>query len=159
MIRAPKSKSLRSGGSGLSKYAGGKLRLRCFLLGVLSAETFHAAGGVHQFLLASKEGMAIGADFYVDVALVGRAGGKAVAARAHNADFVVSGMYGCFHGLLTSVPNHSILKDGRRIQQMDLPHRGLEDFLNSVSQPNFVSQLFVAPDCGFSTAFNPLEHN
>ena len=71
--------------------------------------------------------MAIGADFYVDIALVRRAGGKAVAASAHDADFVVSGMYGCFHDLLTSVPNHSILKDGRRIQQMEpprlVPHR------------------------------------
>jgi hypothetical protein len=33
---------------------------------------------------------------------MGRAGRKAVAARAHDADFVVSGMYGCFHGFLTS---------------------------------------------------------
>jgi hypothetical protein len=49
---------------------------------------------------------------------VGRAGAKAVAARAHDADFVVSGMNGCFHNLLTSVPNHSILKDARRIQQL-----------------------------------------
>ena len=65
--------------------------------------------------------MAIGADFYVDVALVGRAGAKAVAARAHDADFVVSGMNGCFHNLLTSVPNHSILKDGPRIQQLSRP--------------------------------------
>jgi len=59
----------------------------------------------------------------VDVALVGRAGGEAIAARAHDADFVVSGMYGCFHVLLTSVPsfsgNYSILKDARRIQQME----------------------------------------
>jgi hypothetical protein len=66
--------------------------------------------------------MASGADFYVDVAFVGRAGAKAIAARAHDADFVVSGMYGCLHGLLTFVPNfsgnYSILKDGRRIQQM-----------------------------------------
>jgi hypothetical protein len=51
---------------------------------------------------------------------MGGAGCKAVAARAHDANFVVSGMNGCFHDLLTSVPNHSILKDGRRIQQMDM---------------------------------------
>src|SRR5437016_11939045 len=41
--------------------------------------------------------MAIRADFYVDVALVSRASGKAVAACAHNAHFVISGMDGCFH--------------------------------------------------------------
>jgi hypothetical protein len=95
-------------------------------LGVLSAEALHPASGVHKLLLASKEGMAIGANFYVDVALVGRTSGKAVTARAHDADFVVSGMNGCFHELLTSVPNfsgnYSILKEGRRIQQME-PHR------------------------------------
>jgi hypothetical protein len=36
----------------------------------------------------------------MDVAFVSRAGAKAVAARAHDADFVVSGMYGCLHGFL-----------------------------------------------------------
>ncbi len=81
------------------------LGLGRFFLGVLAAETLHAAGGVHQLLLAGEEGMATGANFYVDVALVSRAGGKAVAACAHDADFVVSGMNGCLHGLLTSVPN------------------------------------------------------
>jgi hypothetical protein len=30
-----------------------------------------------------------------------------VAARTHDADFVVSGMNGCLHGQLTSVPNFS----------------------------------------------------
>jgi hypothetical protein len=49
---------------------------------------------------------------------VGRARGKAVAARAHDANLVVSGMNGCLHDLLTSFPNHSILKDARRIQQI-----------------------------------------
>src|SRR5439155_629930 len=48
-------------------------------------------------LFAGKEWMAIRADFYVDVALVSRASGKAVAACAHNAHFVISGMDGCFH--------------------------------------------------------------
>jgi hypothetical protein len=104
---------------------GRSLGLRRFFLGVLAAETFYSTGGVHQLLFAGKERMASGANFYVDVALMGRAGAEAVAARAHNANFVVSGMYGCFHDLLTSVPsfsrNYSILKDGRRIQQMELP--------------------------------------
>ena len=40
----------------------------------LTAEAFDAAGGIHQLLLAGKEGMAGGADFENDVALVGRAG-------------------------------------------------------------------------------------
>jgi hypothetical protein len=75
------------------------LGFRRFFLGVLSAETFHPAGGIHKLLLAGKEGMAIGTNFYVDVSLVGRTSGKAVAARAHDADFVVSGMNGCFHDL------------------------------------------------------------
>jgi hypothetical protein len=95
------------------------LGFRCFLLGVLAAEALHAAGRIHELLLARKEGMATGANFYVDIALVGRARGKAVATRAHDPDFVVAGMNSCFHGVLTSVPNHSILKDGRRIQQME----------------------------------------
>src|SRR5579872_5118284 len=94
------------------------LGLRRFFLSVLAAESFHAAGRIHQFLLASKERMAIGANFYVDVALVGRTSAETVAARAHYADLVVSGMNGCLHGFLTSFPNHSILKDARRIQQM-----------------------------------------
>ena len=94
------------------------LGLRRFFLGVLAAETFHPTGGIHELLLASKERMAIGADFYVDVALVGRTSAETVAARAHDANLVVSGMNGCLHGLLTSFPNHSILKDARRIQQM-----------------------------------------
>jgi len=68
--------------------------------------------------------MTSGANFHVDIALVGRARAKAIAARAHDANFVISGMNGCFHGLLTSIPNllanHSILTEARRIQQMEL---------------------------------------
>src|SRR5438034_6174835 len=73
------------------------LFLGSFRLGVLPAESLHAAGGIHKLLFAGKEWMAIRADFYVDVALVSRASGKAVAACAHNAHFVISGMDGCFH--------------------------------------------------------------
>src|SRR5438128_9106345 len=68
-----------------------------FRLGVFSAESLHAAGGIHKLLFAGKEWMAIRADFYVDVALVRRASGKAVAAGAHDADFVISGMNSWFH--------------------------------------------------------------
>src|SRR5947208_965870 len=66
-------------------------------LGVLAAEAFHPAGGIQQLLLAGKEGMAIRADFHVDVALVGGAGGKGVPAGAVDTHFVVSGMNSGFH--------------------------------------------------------------
>jgi len=79
-----------------------KLLLRRFgfgsiALGVLAAEALYAAGGVHELLLAGKEGMAGGADFYADVALVGGAGGKCVSAGAMHADLAVAGMNGCLH--------------------------------------------------------------
>ena len=48
---------------------------------------------------------------------MGRAGIKAVAARAHDAHFVVSGMDSCLHDLLNLNANHLILKDGQRIRQ------------------------------------------
>src|SRR5581483_8623957 len=66
-------------------------------LGVLAAEALHAPGGIHELLLAGKEGMAVRADFYVDVALMGGTGGKGVAARAMHANLVIIGMNGCFH--------------------------------------------------------------
>ena len=66
---------------------GSRLRFR-----VLAAEALDAACRINQFLLASKERMAGGADFYVNVALVGGAGGKIVAARAHNPNFVIAWM-------------------------------------------------------------------
>jgi hypothetical protein len=66
-------------------------------LGVFAAEAFYAAGGIHEFLLAGKEGVAGGADFYADVALMGGAGDEGVAAGAMDADFAVMGMNGCFH--------------------------------------------------------------
>ena len=65
--------------------------------GVLAAETLDAAGGVHELLLAGKEGMAGGADFYADVALVGGAGDECVTAGAMHADLAVAGVDGCFH--------------------------------------------------------------
>ena len=78
---------LLGGGFGFSRVA----------LGVLAAETLDAAGGVHELLLAGKEGMAGSADFYADVALVGGASNKCVTAGAMHADFAVAGMDGCFH--------------------------------------------------------------
>ena len=76
-----------------------QLLLYWFRLGVLAAEALDSAGGIHKLLLAGEERMAGRADFYVDVAFMGRSCGKAAAARAHNAYFVVSGMDGCLHGV------------------------------------------------------------
>src|SRR5437588_10999093 len=78
------------------------LFLGSFRLGVLPAESLHAAGGIHKLLFAGKEWMAIRADFYVDVALVSGASGQAVAACAHKGHFVISGIDACFHVCLGS---------------------------------------------------------
>src|ERR1039458_4762959 len=67
------------------------------ILGVLAAEALHAAGGIHELLLAGKEGMAGRADFNADVALMGGPGNKRIAARAMHAHFVISGMNGRLH--------------------------------------------------------------
>src|SRR5208282_1038581 len=85
-----------------------KLLLRCvggfrgfcfsrIALGVLPAESLHAAGCVHKLLFAGKEGVAGSADFYADVALMGGAGDECVAASAMHADLTVMWMNGCFH--------------------------------------------------------------
>ena len=75
---------------------------RCSCLGVLAAEALDAAGRVHQLLLAGKKWMAIGADFHVNVALVGRAGSERMAARAEHANLVVCRMNSCLHGFSKS---------------------------------------------------------
>jgi hypothetical protein len=41
--------------------------------------------------------MTIGADFHVDIALMRRPRFKAMAACAHDTNFAVGGMNGCFH--------------------------------------------------------------
>src|ERR1035438_7645276 len=61
-------------------------------LGIFAAEALDAAGGIHELLLAGKEGMTGGADFDGDVALVSGAGNKGIAAGAMDADFAVVGM-------------------------------------------------------------------
>src|SRR5947208_7535018 len=66
-------------------------------LRVFAVKALHAAGGIHQLLLAGKERVAVRADFKPDVALVSRAGGEHVAARAMYAHFVVCGMDCCLH--------------------------------------------------------------
>jgi hypothetical protein len=60
-----------------------------FRLGVLAAEALYAARRIHQLLLAGEEWVTSGADFHVDIAFVGRAGGKYIAARARNPNFVI----------------------------------------------------------------------
>jgi hypothetical protein len=69
-------------------------------LGVLAAETLDTAGGVQHLLFTGEEGMAGGADFHVDIALMGRAGGERVTARAKNAYFVVSWVNCSLHSSL-----------------------------------------------------------
>src|SRR5437667_87361 len=62
------------------------------VLGVLSVESFDAAGGVHKFLLAGKEGMAFRADFQMDLRL-GRSGLERLAASALHNGLDVPGVY------------------------------------------------------------------
>src|SRR5579864_2933875 len=66
-------------------------------LGVLAAETLHAACGIHELLLPGEEGMAVRANFYADVAPMGRTGREGVAAGAVHADFAIGRMNCCFH--------------------------------------------------------------
>ena len=61
-------------------------------LGILAAEPLHASGSIHQALLAGKERVAIGANFHVNVALVGRTSLKIVSAGAQNLYRGVIGM-------------------------------------------------------------------
>ena len=97
------------------------LLLRRFGFGVFAAEALDAAGGVDQLLLAGEEWMAARADFNADVALMGGAGHKRIAARAVHTDFVIGRMNCCFHNSFTPGLNldsdHLILPDLQRIQQ------------------------------------------
>jgi hypothetical protein len=85
-------------------------------LGVLASETLHATCGIEQLLLAGEKRMAIGADFHMEVALVGRPRRETIAARAQNADFVVRGMNGCLH-IANLNSNPLILQERPEIQQ------------------------------------------
>jgi hypothetical protein len=64
---------------------------------VLPAEALDAACGIHQLLLARKERVTGGANFNVDVALMGGTGRKCITARAMDAYFVIIGVNGCLH--------------------------------------------------------------
>src|SRR5215470_9424563 len=83
-----KEQSLRRGGGLFPNPAPLFLHI-CGGFFVLPAETLNASGGVHQLLLAREKRVAIGADFQVDVALVGGAGGKRVSACTVHAHFFV----------------------------------------------------------------------
>ena len=73
-------------------------------IGVLLGEAFDAAGGVDELLLAGEEGMAVGADFDVELgALDGGASVKIIAAGAVDCDGVIVGVNTGFHGKLHSV--------------------------------------------------------
>lgn len=82
--------------AGTDKLLAGGFLVRGFnarvALGVFAAETLHATCRIDQFLLASEERMATGADFDVNVALVGRTRLKTSSAGALHADGVVLGV-------------------------------------------------------------------
>jgi hypothetical protein len=62
-------------------------------VGVFLGEALDTASGVHEFLLASEERVAIGADFDAQhIALNGRAGGKSVPTSTVDGDCVIVGM-------------------------------------------------------------------
>src|SRR5215831_4298751 len=74
-------------------------RLRLFAAGarVLLLEPVDAASRIYQLLPAREEGVAGGADFHADVALVRGARLKHVATRADHVDFVISGVNTSLH--------------------------------------------------------------
>lgn len=84
---------------------------------VLAAEAFNPACRIHQLLLASEKGMAIGADFHVYVATMGGTRGEGISAGAVNAHFVIGRMNGCFHKSPVVMQDYLILWDRRGIQQ------------------------------------------
>src|SRR5262245_27805887 len=96
--KTPKPQCSDRGLSLRSRFQRKALLLRRLL--VLPAIALHASGGVHQFLLAGKERVAVGADFQADVAFVSGTGHKHVAASAMYAHFMVCGMDRCLHGPL-----------------------------------------------------------
>ena len=70
--------------------------------GVLLAELVDAASGVEDLLLARVEGMAVRADFDLEVVSQSRLRLERVAAGAAHADFFVVGMRVGFHGFLST---------------------------------------------------------
>ena len=74
-----------------------QFRLACLvILGVLAAEALDASGSIDQLLLAREERVAVGTDFYVDVAVVRGTRSEAVATGTDNIDVVVIRMDSSF---------------------------------------------------------------
>ena len=76
----------------LRRLLGCGCRRRRVGLGILATEPLNAAGSIHQALLAGKERVTSGADFHVNVALVGRPGLKVVSTGALNVHGGIIGM-------------------------------------------------------------------
>ena len=72
----------------------------------LLAEAFHAAGGVDELLLASKERVALIADIDVNPA-AGAAGGKRVTASAVNGTSLITGVDFFFHDWAPVIPQRA----------------------------------------------------
>ena len=73
------------------------------LAGVLLAELVDAAAGVDDLLLARIEGVAVRADFDLQIVTEGRARVEGVPAAAGHGDLFVLGMDSVFHGTLGAV--------------------------------------------------------
>ena len=73
-------------------FAFGRARLLILLF-----ELIHAACSVDQLLTASEEGVAVGADFHADIALVSGTRLEHVATGANHIEFVISGVNTSFH--------------------------------------------------------------
>ena len=87
-------------------------------VGVLLGKTFDAAGGVHELLFASKERVAIGADFDAQhIAFDGGASGKRVPASAVDSNGVIVGMNTGFHGTPFCGGRSAPHPDGQMLQR------------------------------------------
>jgi hypothetical protein len=70
--------------------------LLLFRLAVFLHEAVHSSGGIHEFLLSGKEGMALGTDVYPDAG-AGGAGVDYFSAGTDNRTILVFGMNLVFH--------------------------------------------------------------
>lgn len=76
---------------------GNLLALGSALGSVTLFKAVNASGGIDQFLFASEERVAVGANFYTDVALVGGTRGEHVGARTNHFDIVIGRVDSGFH--------------------------------------------------------------
>ena len=72
-----------------------------WFLAVALVKAIDASRCINQFLFTGKKRVAGGANFYVQVALLGGTRLKYLAARAANGYLVILGMNSCFHCLVT----------------------------------------------------------